>query len=138
MYISETNLIVRYAETDQMGIVHHSNYPIWFEVGRTDFIRKLGMPYSKIENKGLLMPLISLKCNFKSHAKYEDRIIVRTRINQFTGIRLSFYYEVIKEEDSKILTTGETEHVWTTKELKPINLRKHDPDLYELLLEAMK
>jgi len=72
MLTSETRLVVRYAETDQMGIVHHSNYPVWFEAGRTDFIKGIGLPYSKIEEKGILLPLIELKCCYRGAARYED------------------------------------------------------------------
>jgi acyl-CoA thioester hydrolase len=136
MFISETGFIVRYAETDQMGIVHHSNYPIWFEAGRTDFIKKMGMPYSKIEETGLLLPLIELRCNFKSAAKYEDEIIVKTKIKEFTFARLVFYYEVFKCGEKNILASGETMHAWTTRELKPINIKKNSAFIYELLLKA--
>ncbi len=138
MYISESKLTARYAETDQMGIVHHSNYPIWFEVGRTDFIREMGMPYSEIEKSGAMLPLIGLKCTFKSHVGYEDRVIVRTKIKEYNGIRLTFYYEIVREDDSSVITTGETEHAWTTCSLKPVNLRKYRPDLHEILVKAIE
>jgi len=77
LFISETEIIVRYAETDRMGIVHHSNYPIWFEAARTDFIKNLGMSYSKIEERGFMLPLIELTCRYKGAARYEDRLIVK-------------------------------------------------------------
>ena len=77
---TETNLIVRYAETDQMGIVHHSNYPIWFEAARTDYIKKIGLPYSKIEERGLLLPLIELNCKYKGAARYEDEVVIKTKL----------------------------------------------------------
>ncbi|HEX3029342.1 MAG TPA: thioesterase family protein [Clostridia bacterium] len=135
MFFSETHFVVRYAETDQMGIVHHSNYPIWFEAGRTDFIKKLGLPYSRIEELGILLPLIELKCCYKGAAKYEDEVTVRTRIKKFTPVRIVFCYEVLKS-DGNCITTGETMHVWTTKELKPISLQKHKPDIYKLICMA--
>jgi acyl-CoA thioester hydrolase len=137
MFVSETEITVRYAETDQMGIVHHSNYPVWFEVGRTDFIRKMGVPYSKIEKDGALLPLISMKCNFKGHAEYEDNLLVRTRIKEYNGVRLLFYYEIVKKDSNEIITTGETEHAWTDKALKPVNLKKFRPELHKILVEAM-
>lgn len=137
MLASETRLVVRYAETDQMGIVHHSNYPVWFEAGRTDFIKKIGLPYSKIEKNGFLLPLIELKCTYKGYAKYEDEILVRTRIKEMTCTRITFYYEVYKNNRPDPVTTGETLHVWTNKELKPLNLKKHAPQLYEVLNSAL-
>ncbi|HOA96525.1 acyl-CoA thioesterase [Acetivibrio saccincola] len=133
MLITETNLIVRYAETDQMGIVHHSNYPIWFEAARTDYIKKMGLPYSKIEERGFLLPLIELNCKYKSAAKYEDEIVVKTQLKKITYTRVTFYYEVIRKRDGELLTTGETMHVWTDKNLKPVNIKKHALDIYELL-----
>ncbi|MDP4180563.1 MAG: thioesterase family protein [Bacillota bacterium] len=133
MLITETKLIVRYAETDRMGIVHHSNYPIWFEAGRTDFIRKVGLPYSQIEDRGIMLPLLELKCNFKSPANYEDEIIVKTSIKEMTYTRIVFYYEVYKDKQESVLSTGETMHVWTDKNLKPVNLKKFAPEIYKLL-----
>jgi acyl-CoA thioester hydrolase len=137
MFISYTTFIVRYAETDQMGIVHHSNYPVWFEAGRTDFIRKMGMPYSRIEESGAMLPLLELKCSFRGYAKYEDEIEVKTCIKEFTGTRLLFHYEVCKAGSDKVLTEGETLHVWTNSNLKPVNIRKYRPEISELIEKAM-
>lgn len=127
-------LVVRYAETDRMGIVHHSNYAVWFEVGRTEYIQKLGIAYSEVESRGILLPLLELKCKFISSSTYEDRIIVRTRIKSYSKTRLNFYYEVFKEQDmTNPISIGETEHVWTNSNLKPINLQKHFPELYNII-----
>ena len=76
-------LIVRYAETDRMGIVHHSNYPVWFEAGRTEYIKQNGISYSEIEKEGILLPLLELKCRFINSSTYEDRIVVRTSVRAF-------------------------------------------------------
>jgi acyl-CoA thioester hydrolase len=137
MFVSETALTVRYAETDQMGIVHHSNYPIWFEAGRTDFIRKMGLPYSKIEENGALLPLLELKCLFKEAARYEDEIVVRTSLKEYNGIRLTFYYEVYLPRTGKVITEGETVHAWTNRELRPVNLKKFRPEIHELVMRAV-
>ena len=124
-------LTVRYAETDRMGIVHHSNYPVWFELGRTEYIKNCGISYSEVESKGILLPLLELKCKFISSSTYEDKIIVRTSIKSYSKTRLSFYYEVFKEQDmEKAITIGETDHVWTNSELRPLNLQKHFPELF--------
>jgi len=136
MFISETRFIVRYAETDQMGIVHHSNYPVWFEAGRTDFIKKMGMQYSRIEEEGFLLPLIELTCNFKGAARYEDEIVVKTRLEEITYTRVKFYYEVFVGESPKPITTGTTVHAWTNSLLKPVNIKKHAPHIYDLLKAA--
>lgn len=136
MFISKTKLTVRYAETDQMGIVHHSNYPIWFEAGRTDFIKEKGLPYSKIEESGFMLPLIELSCSYKGSTKYGDTVVVTTRIKEFSLTRIVFYYEVYKNNDLNLVTKGETEHVWTNRELKPVNIKKQAPFIYELLRDA--
>ncbi len=128
-------LTVRYAETDRMGIVHHSNYPVWFEVGRTEFIRQNGISYSEVEGNGILLPLLELKCKFISSSTYEDKIIVRTSIKSYTKTRLNFYYEVFKESNmNSPITTGETVHVWTNTNLRPINLQKYSEDLYNIIV----
>lgn len=136
MFVSETFLTVRYAETDQMGVVHHSNYPIWFEAGRTEFIKTLGLPYSAIEQRGAMLPLIELKCSFKGFARYEDEIVIKTCIKEYTGTRLLFHYDVFKCGSDKAITEGETLHVWTNRELKPVNIKKFRPDIFELIANA--
>ncbi len=138
MFTSQISLIVRYAETDQMGVVHHSNYPIWFEAGRTDFIKKLGMPYSVIEQNGAMLPLLEMKCKFLSFARYEDEVIIETKIKEYTGTRLLFSYTVYKKGNDKPITEGETLHVWTNRELKPVNIKKYSPEIYALLEKADK
>lgn len=134
---SETHITVRYAETDQMNIVHHSNYPIWFEAGRTDFFRKIGMPNSEIEENGILLPLSHMECTFKCPAKYEDEIIIKTRIKKMTCVRLEFSYEVLNFKDESVLAIGSTAHAWTDKLLKPLNIQKNLPGLFKLLKEAL-
>ncbi len=138
MFSSETELIARYGETDQMSIVHHSNYPIWFEAGRTEFFKKLGIRYSKIEEKGIILPLVDLKCNFKDPVKYEDEIIIRTKPMKMSCVRLIFSYEVIKKDKMSLVAVGETSHAWTDKSLKPINIEKRMPELCMLLKEVIK
>jgi acyl-CoA thioester hydrolase len=136
MSISETSLTVRYAETDQMGIVHHSNYAVWFEAGRTDFIRKMGLPYSKIEESGALLPLVELRCFFRGTAKYEDEIVVRTSVSEYNGIKLTFHYDVCLHGSGRVITEGETVHAWTNRDLKPVNLKKFRPEIHKLIMEA--
>lgn len=137
MIVSETRLVVRYAETDQMGIVHHSNYPVWFEAGRTELIKRMGLPYSKIEEKGLLLPLIELKCRYRGAARYEDEITIKTSLKELTYSRAVFYYEVFRNNECCPITTGETMHAWTDRRLKPINIKKHFPEVFDLLSKAL-
>jgi len=136
LFVSETGFTVRYAETDQMGIVHHSNYPIWFEAARTGFFKKLGFPYSKIEGEGILLPLTDVKCCFKNPARYEDEIKIRIKVIKLTCVRIMFSYEVYNSFDNSLIATGETAHAWTDKSLKPLNLEKRLPGLYKGLMKA--
>lgn len=137
MTVSQSTFTVRYAETDQMGVAHHSNYPIWFEVGRTDFIKKMGLPYTIIEENGAMLPLLELKCTYKSSAKYEDEIVVKTRIKEYTGARIRFHYEVSKAGDEKPIAEGETLHCWTNRDLKPVNIKKYRPEIFKLIEKAV-
>ena len=128
----ETKIEVRYQETDQMGVAHHSVYPIWFEAGRTDFIRGYGMPYSWMESEGLMLPLLEMTCKFHSYSKYEDELTVCTIISGVTRTRLSFVYDV--EKDGKAIATGTTQHVFVDRRMKPINLLKFKPDIYWMFM----
>lgn len=134
----ETRFTARYAETDQMGIVHHSNYPVWFEAGRTDFFKKAGMSNSKIEATGILLPLSHMECNFKNPARYEEEIVVKTKIRKMTCVRIDFDYEVINGGDGRLLATGGTSHAWTDKHLKPLNIEKKLPELCKMLKKTLE
>lgn len=129
----ETRLIARYSETDQMGIIHHSHYSVWFEAGRLDFLKKVGISNIDIEEKGILLPLYEMNCKFKSPTRSEDEIIVITRLKQISRVRLCFSYQVINALNHKLLTTGETMHAWTDKALKPCNVEKEVPSIYSTL-----
>ena len=135
---TETNLIVRYAETDQMGIVHHSVYPIWFEVARTDFLKQAGMSYSSMEKNGLLTPLAEMYCRFKAPAHYEDEIIVETTIEKMTYAKIIFAYKVYRKADHQLLAEGGTTHACTDKSLKPMNVAKSFPELYKAINNLVK
>ncbi len=135
---SETKLTVRYAETDQMGIAHHSNYPIWFEAGRTYFLKEMGMSYGDIEKSGILLPLCELHLKFISPAKYEDEIVVRTKVASVSRVRVIFSYQVLHDASGQLLAAGETVHAWTDKGLKPVNAQKAIPSVYSALCKAMQ
>lgn len=132
---AETKLIARYSETDQMGIIHHSNYAVWFEAGRTDFLKKAGISNKEIKEQGVLLPLYEMNCKFKSPARYEDEIIVKTKLEHIGKVRIVFSYQVLNAKDGSVLTTGETKHAWTNKSLKPVNAQLLIPDIYDVLCE---
>ncbi len=130
---AETVIVVRYAETDQMGIAHHSNYPVWFENGRTDFFKMIGFPYSQIESMGILLPLTDMKCKFLKPAKYEDTIVIKTQISTLKHVRVGFYYDVYHKQSETLIASGETNHGWTDRQLNPIGIEEKFPALYEAL-----
>ncbi|MGI8468101.1 MAG: acyl-CoA thioesterase [Pyrinomonadaceae bacterium] len=110
----ETQIRVRYAETDKMGIVHHSNYAVWFEIGRSEFCRARGFSYREMEEKEkALLVVAELYCRYKSPAYYEDELTVRTKIGELRSRTLRFVYEIYRASDDMILAEGETLHVVT-------------------------
>ncbi|OXM84275.1 acyl-CoA thioesterase [Paenibacillus rigui] len=127
----EHTLRVRYQETDQMGVVYHANYLNWFEIGRTELIRSLGMPYQVIEAKGLLLPVIEAELKFRMPAKYDDLIAIRTRVEEYTNVRLHFSSEIVRGQE--VLVSGGTKHVWLNRDWKPTRIDKMAPELYALL-----
>jgi acyl-CoA thioester hydrolase len=127
----EHTLRVRYQETDQMKVVYHTNYVNWFEIGRTELIRSLGMTYRTIEEMGLLLPLVDLQMQFKHPAKYDDIITIRTQIADYSHIRLQFNSEIRRED--KLLVSGTTRHIWLNRDWKPTRIDKAAPELYGLI-----
>ena len=108
----ETRLRVRYAETDRMGIVYHSNFAIWFEVGRVELLRQLGFEYREMEERDRChIPVVDLRVRYKAPAQYDDEIVVRTVLKNARSSLLHFSYEVFREGDRALLATGETMHI---------------------------
>lgn len=129
--VAETKIIVRYAETDKMGIAHHSVYPIWYEAARTESIKKIGISYSEMENLGIMTPLVELNCKYILPADYEDVLLVQVYITKVTPVRVVFEYKIYNEKDNSLINTGSTVHAFIGKNMKPLNLKKNFPDMYE-------
>jgi acyl-CoA thioester hydrolase len=122
---------VRYAETDAMGVVHHAVYPVWFEMGRTEFLREAGMTYRAMESRGLLSPVVAIQLRYLKPAQYDDMITLTVRIIRYTGVRLKIGYKVFS--DNVLLCTGESEHAFIYDN-RPTALQKSCPDIHELML----
>ena len=139
---SRTKVVVRYAETDQMGIAHHSNYPIWYEQGRTDFIKMFGIKYSDMEKAGIMLPLRNLSCHYMLPARYEDELIIRTWCTSISAARIEFSYNVKKIEADGTETElgyGSTEHGFVdSTTFKPCNVKKKLPELFERINTNLK
>ena len=115
----ETEVRVRYAETDKMGIVHHANYLIWFEAGRSDLCRARGFSYREMEDEaGALMVVAESYCRYKSPAYYEDVLTIRTKVGEIRSRSLRFFYEIHRASDDTLIAEGETLHLVTDKDKK--------------------
>jgi acyl-CoA thioester hydrolase len=113
-----TDLRVRYSETDQMGIVYHSHYLVWFEIGRTDWCRAAGLPYAEMERSGLYIPVTHVECAFRRRSSYDDPIRVLTRMTELGSRGCTFAYDV-HNPDGDLLAEGATRHVFTDSSGKP-------------------
>ena len=115
----ETEIRVRYAETDQMGIVHHANYLIWFEAGRSDICRAKGFSYKDMEEEeNALMVVAETYCRYKSPAYYEDILTIRTKVGEIRSRSLRFFYEIYRASDDALIAEGETLHLVTDQDKK--------------------
>jgi acyl-CoA thioester hydrolase len=112
-FISETSIRVRYAETDAMGVVHHSSYLIWFEVGRSDYIRQRGSSYANFEQAGYRLVVTRLDARFLLSAVYDELLIVRTWVEELKSRMLVFGYAVVRPTTGETLCTGHTNHICT-------------------------
>jgi len=104
---NETEIRVRYGETDQMGVVYHANYAVYFEVGRTEWLREFGLSYSAMEAEGIMLPVISLHINYKNSARYDDVLKVKTRLKKMPTASIEFDYELTNEK-GELLANGNT------------------------------
>ena len=116
--VSEARVRVRYAETDQMGVVYHANYLVWFEVGRTEHMRSLGLDYKEMEREGCGIAVVEATCRYRAPARYDDELTVRTRVTGARGPVVKFGYEVVRVADGTVLCTGETVHVVVGPDMK--------------------
>lgn len=124
---NETRLRVRYAETDQMGVVYHSNHLIWFEVGRVELLRQLGFSYRDMErDDGCFIAVAEVKCRYRAPVFYDEEVVVRTRLKSVRGPVVAFSYELVRAADDALLAEGETTHVVTDSNMKTASL----PDKY--------
>jgi acyl-CoA thioester hydrolase len=134
-----TEVRVRYAETDQMGIVYYANYLVWFEIGRVELLRSLGHAYAALEvDHGLILPVVEATCRYRAPARYDDQILIETRPALLRGSVLKFAYSIWRKpsqdgEERKLLAEGETVHVVCDDKLK----RKHLPEHYAASLRAL-
>ena len=127
---------INYYETDKMGIVHHSNYIRFLEEARGDLLEKIGLPYDEVEKKGLMIPVLGVKCNYKFHSTYADTLSIKLKIKEFKGVKMIVEYVITNKETEQLLVTAETSHCFTDKNLKPLNMKKAYPEIYERIINS--
>jgi acyl-CoA thioester hydrolase len=126
-------LRVRYAETDQMGMVYYGNYLRWFEVGRAELMRSLGMSYREVEEAGIRLPVVEARCRYLRPARYDDLLAVQTAVAKLGRASVCFEYRVAREPDGELLARGTTEHCFVDRAGKPM---RPPPALADLLARA--
>lgn len=134
---NSTTIRVRYKETDQMGVVYNGNYFTWFEIGRVEFLRNLGIRYLDLEKMGVYTAVAEAYCKYIKPARYDEEVVIKTKIRRLTNVRIEFEYSLYRKEDNELLATGYTVHAFVDKNIKPINFRKEHEEIWKLLEEAM-
>lgn len=121
-FSSKSRVRVRYSETDQMGIVYHANYLVWFEVGRSELFRELDLPYTQFEEQGLGLAVIEASCRYRKPSRYDDDLVIITELDHISSRSARFSYQVYREET--LLADGKTVHVFLNKEGRLADVRR--------------
>lgn len=126
-----TRFRVRYAETDQMGVVYYANYLIWMEIGRVELVRARGFDYKKLEQaEGFFLSVIEANCHYLYPARYDQEIIVQTEVMKLSSRAIEFAYQILSADPDRLLAKGSTRHIWLNREWRPVRL----PDRYREML----
>lgn len=128
---------VQYYETDQMGIVHHSNYIRWFEEARTYVLDELGFGYKKMEESGVISPVLSVDARYKTMTRYGDTVQIDTRITEYNGIKLALSYTISDKETKEVRCVGRSSHCFLNKAGRPVSLKRSFPDIHTIFEHAL-
>lgn len=126
-----------YYETDQMAIIHHSNYIRWFEESRIDYLEQIGLGYDQLEADGILIPVLGVSCEYKSSVRFNDKVMILAKIRSFNGVKMTIQYKVLDTDTNAVKATGESQHCFVNKDFKPINMKKHYKEVYDILISWM-
>jgi acyl-CoA thioester hydrolase len=138
MSFVDARLRVRYAETDQMGVVYHANYLVWMEVGRVEYCRASGARYRDLETEGILLAVVEVNCRYFSPARYDDEVIVRTQIEEANPRMVRFEYELLSAEDSRRLASGFTKHIFCGRDFRATRLPEKYRPLFGIRAEQAR
>jgi acyl-CoA thioester hydrolase len=138
MLVSKKEIEVRYAETDQMGVVYHANYLVWMELGRTTLVQDLGFNYAEMEKDGVISPVLDIQISYKKPLRYGNVAKVHTWIEEYDGFRINYGYEIFTDE-GELAVTATSKHVCVRKDnFRPIAIRKLYPDWHIAYENAKK
>ncbi|MDA7027915.1 thioesterase family protein [Bacillus sp. CLL-7-23] len=138
MYVTKKEIEVRYAETDQMGVVYHANYLIWMEVGRTALIQELGFSYADMEKDGILSPVVDVNIRYVKPLRYGETAVVHTWIEDYNGFKTVYGYEILNS-NGEIAVKGKTSHICVDRDsFKPLQFRKLYPEWHKVYEKAKK
>ena len=129
---------INYYETDRMGVVHHSNYIRFMEEARCKWLEDIGMPFEVLEENGITIPVLGVSCEYKNHVTFGDTIIIDLTVKEYNSVRMTVEYNITDKKTGKVVLIGQTKHCFTNRELRPISLKKYNPDFnfkFQSLLE---
>lgn len=130
--------VVQYYETDQMAVVHHSNYIRWFEEARVFIFDKIGLGYREMEEKGIISPVTAVTAEFKTMTKFYDTVNIEVKFVKFTGVRLYIEYVISDKATGDVRCTGRSEHCFIDKDGKIISIKRSTPDIYEKMMNYIE
>lgn len=129
---------VQYYETDQMKVVHHSNYIRWFEEARTDFLEKSGFSYAWMEEQGIIIPVLSVSAEYKEMVHFGEYALISPIVTKFNGVKLELRYEVRNAATGELTTTGTSSHCFLDRNYRPLRLKKEFPQVYRMFEECVE
>lgn len=130
---NRTEISVRYAETDAMGVAYHANYLVWFEVGRTALLTELGYPYAQLEQDGIILPVAECHVRYRAPARYDDCLLIYSSCTELRGVSMVLSYRIENKKTGILLAEGWTKHAIVDRNMKPVKIRDVNPRLLDLL-----
>lgn len=129
--------LAKYYETDQMGIIHHSNYIRWFEEARIDYMNQIGLTYKKMEDEGIISPVLEVNCQYLNMMYFDDLATIKVSVTDYTGVRFAFKYEIYNQ-NNKLCTTGTSRHCFMTRDGRPVSLKRAKPEFDQLFKNVLR
>lgn len=128
---------VKYYETDQMAVVHHSNYIRWFEEARVDWLNQAGMPYDEMEERGIIIPVLSVSAEYRTMTRFGETVLICPKVERYDGLRLDLSYRVVNADTGELRCIGRSGHCFLNRDYRPIGLKRRAPDYDAILREVL-